>query len=144
MKNRAFIQALNRIGPSHNQKEKMLNSILQRKEKKNISWNWTWKYGLAIFCLCFLITGDVFYQNEPSPMSIHGRSLPVEDYSLFYYQDHWYQQVEVIDPDSSLVFLENIFDEEMRKNVNIYQGKTKDLIILNFDNTYFLYQKIER
>ena len=76
MKNKKFIDALDKVKPSKKEKDKMLENILSKKTNTNRSY--VWKFGMVSLCFCcsFLIING-FYKEEMgiSPVSIEQRAL---------------------------------------------------------------------
>ena len=148
MKNKRFIQSLNRIGPSKEQKEKMLHNILIQKEKKQFSWKYVWNFGMVTVCIicALIVTKDGFLEKESLTPERHQiRTLNNEsEYSNFCYQNICYEEIGVEDNEGDLLFLETVFDEKTSRNVDVYQGKVENTIILKQNGSYFLYKKIER
>lgn len=144
MKNKIFIQTLNKVKPSKEEKDKMLKSILSKKRKARTYGNYIWKFGMVSLCLtCSFLIINGFYKEDMGiyPASIVPRAL-MEELNEFCYQDICYKRVRMEKSKSGGVYLDTIDDNN--EEIEIYQGEQKDTIILKYDNSYFLYQKIER
>ncbi len=148
MKNKYFIQILDRVNPNEEQKERILKQVLIGQEKKNKKNIYIWKYGIAIayVCVfCFIMNG--FFQEEtlkPSPVSHQSRVYVEEENKLeFCYKNNCYQEIGITNNIEHFEFIETIFDIRTDTLVNIYQGEIGDTIIIEYDNSYFLYQKLE-
>ncbi len=144
MKNKTFIQALNKVEPSKNKKDKMLENILSRKRKTKFSINYVWKLGMVSLCFvfCFLIVNG--FEKEDmgiNPTSIGPRTAMEETNDLCY-QNICYEKVKGVKNKEGMKYLDTVYDNN--KKFIIYQGEQKDTIIVKCENSYFLYQKIER
>ncbi len=144
MKNKIFIQTLNKVKPSKEKKDKMLENILTKKTTSKISMNYVWKFGMVSLCfVCSFFIMNGFYQEDKSlvPASIEPRTL-MEESNEFCYQSICYEKIGVLKNRTGLQYLDTIEDSNGKKI--IYQGEQKDTIIIKYENSYFLYQKIER
>lgn len=141
MKNKMFIQTLNKVEPSKNKKDKMLENILSKKTKTKYSINYVWKLGMVSLCFvfCFLIVNG-FEKKEVgiNPTSIGPRTA-MEESNEFCYQDICYKEIGVLKNKAGGKYLDTVYDNN--KKVIIYQGEEKDTIIVKKENSYFLYQK---
>lgn len=144
MKNKVFIQALNEIKPSREKKDKMLENILAKKRKNKIYENHVWKFGMVPLCfVCICLTMDGFYKEETGfqPASIEPRAL-MEEKKEICYQNVCYEEIKRVEDKAGVTYLETIYDNN--EEIEIYQGEQKNTIIIKRENSYFLYQKIER
>lgn len=145
MKNKLFIQSLNRIGPSKKQKEKMLHNILSQKEKTKFSWKYVWNFGMVAVCIicALIVTKDDFLEKKDfTPTGLQIKTA-ISESSDFCYRNICYKEIGVEDNEGDLLFLETMFDEKINQNIDVYQGKSESTIIIKRNGSYFLYQKIE-
>lgn len=146
MRNERIIQALNKASPSEKQKEYMLRQVLKSSEKP-LSWNKFWKVGICAICFCCLLTTKSFFEKENKGVlkaSYQPRAL-IEDNNLeFCYQNICYREIGVASEEMAQTFLETVFEPYRNMNIDVYQGENEKEKILKIDNSYLLYQQIEK
>lgn len=146
MKNEKFIHALDKVKPSIKEKDKMLENILSKRKRTKNYRSYVWKFGMVSLCFCcsFLIING-FYNEEASTRdnSVFIRPATFEaGTNELCYQDICYEEKKVLKNKAGGKYLDTIYKDN--EEIMIYQGEQEGTIIIKRENSYFLYQKIER
>lgn len=151
MKNQKFIQALNQVHPSNQQKEKILNEILRTAKKPNVSWKYGWQFALLLTCFCFLllipkestsISNQVPETRGIAPAA-YSREIDTLDTKFICYEEICYEKTGIIDSPKDLEYLYLLYNDELGER-KVYQGSDSNKIILEFENVFVQYQEIKK
>lgn len=147
MKNQKIIQAFNQVRPNKAQKEKMLQQILEPKTKQAFHWQAIWRFGFTCLIITVFLTGSQLWKKPNLevgvPRAYESREREIEEDLMFCYEGVCYQRVEFVAKEDTFQFLYFLFDERIDEEIKVYQSKLKNMIILNWNDFYVLYQKIE-